>query len=58
MINARIRATLALFLLVSLSACTGRGIDAGEKGGVAFIAMAGMLIVTAFLMWFFLGRND
>ena len=54
----RVRAALALLLMLSLSACTGRGIDAGEKGGIAFIAMAGMLIVTVFLMWFFLGRND
>ena len=56
--TTRIRATLgALFLLV-MSACTQEGIDAGEDGGVAFIAFTGMLVVTGILMWYFLGRND
>jgi hypothetical protein len=41
-----------------MSACTREGINAGEEGGVAFIAMAGMLILTAIIMWWFLGRND
>ena len=54
----RIRATLGTLSLLMLSACTGAGIDAGHDGGVAFIAMAGMLILTVFLLWFFLGRND
>jgi hypothetical protein len=54
----RIRTTLALLGLLTLSACSGRSIDAGEDGGVAFIAMAGMLILTVVLLWFFLGRND
>jgi hypothetical protein len=54
----RIRTTLALLGLLTLSACSGRSIDAGEDGGVAFIAMAGMLILTCVILWFFLGRND
>lgn len=56
---ARIRTTLALLLLVlGTAACSGRSIDAGEDGGIAFIAMAGMLILTCVVLWFFLGRND
>ncbi len=54
----RIRTALTAALLLTLSACTQEGINAGEEGGKAFIAMAGMLILTVFLMWFFLGRND
>jgi len=56
--TTRIRATLGAFLLLVMSACSKEGINAGEDGGVAFIAMAGMLILTGILMWFFLGRND
>ena len=56
--TTRIRAALATLLLLTMSACTKEGINAGEEGGVAFIAMAGMLVLTVFLMWFFLGRDD
>ena len=56
--TARTRAALASLVLVAMTACTGRGIDAGEKGGVAFIAFTGFLIVTCVVMWWFLGRND
>lgn len=54
----KIRAVVASLLLLGLSACSKPGIDAGEDGGVAFIAMAGMLILTAIILWFFLGRQD
>jgi hypothetical protein len=56
--NTRIRTTFALLGLLILSSCSGRSIDAGEDGGIAFIAMAGMLILTCVVLWFFLGRND
>jgi hypothetical protein len=56
--KTHIRMALGALLLLALSGCTGAGIDAGHDGGVAFIAMAGMLILTVFLLWFFLGRND
>ena len=54
----KIRALAAALLLLALTACSKPGIDAGENGGVAFIAMAGMLILTAIILWFFLGRQD
>ena len=54
----KIRALVASLLLLGLTACSKPGIDAGEDGGVAFIAMAGMLILTAIILWFFLGRQD
>ena len=58
MMMSRLRATFATLFLLGLSACSGRSIDAGEDGGIAFIAFAGMLILTCVVLWFFLGRND
>lgn len=51
-----------LVLAVTMSACAG-GINAGgetetSNGGVAFVALAGMLILTAIIMWIILGRDD
>ena len=51
----------ALFLLL-LAACSG-GIQAGgesptNNGGIAFIAMAGMLILLGIILWIILGRED
>jgi hypothetical protein len=43
--------------MLLLGACTG-GINAGEEGGVAFIAFTGMLIVTIAILYYFLGRED
>jgi CHAT domain-containing protein len=57
--NGRLIALRSLFgaiLLVTLSACTG-GINAGEKGGRAFIAFAGMLLATLGIMWIIIGRE-
>jgi len=56
----RILGLLALGL--ALPACAG-GINAGgetptSNGGVAFVALAGMLILTGLILWFFLGRDD
>jgi hypothetical protein len=49
--------------LLFLSACSGTGIDAGgesetNNGGIAFVAMAGMLIVIAIVLWWIIGRED
>ena len=49
-------------LAVTMSACAG-GINAGgetetSNGGIAFVALAGMLILTAIIMWIILGRDD
>ena len=54
--------TLLLFAAVTMSACRG-GINAGgetetSNGGVAFVAMAGMLILTGIILWVILGRDD
>jgi hypothetical protein len=54
---------LALGLLLLLSACGGTGLDAGgesetNNGGIAFVAMAGMLIVIALVLWWIIGRED
>ena len=45
-----------VFLL--LTGCTGGGINAGEEGGLAFIALAATLIVGCAIMWFILGREE
>ena len=51
-----------LVLALTMSACNG-GINAGgetetSNGGIAFVALAGMLILTAIIMWIILGRDD
>jgi hypothetical protein len=52
------RARLGVLLApLTLPACTG-GINAGEEGGVAFIAFTVMLLVTGAVLYFFLGRED
>ena len=61
-LRARRRVVLPLASLLLLSGCRG-GINAGGErcpdcGGVAFIAMAGMLIAIAVILWFILGRED
>ena len=61
--NVQIKKLWALVLLaLTMSACSG-GINAGgetetSNGGVAFVALAGMLILTAIIMWIILGRDD
>ena len=52
----------ALASLLLLSAC-GTGIDAGgeslgENGGVAWIAMTAMLVLTGVILWWIMGRED
>ena len=53
----RLRLLSALALLAWLPACTG-GINAGEQGGMAFVAFTAMLIVTVAILWFSIGRKD
>ena len=53
---------LTSIALLALSACSG-GIQAGgesptNNGGIAWIAMAGMLIVIGIVLWIILGRED
>ena len=54
---SRLRLAAAIVASVLLGACSG-GINAGEEGGVAFIAFTGMLILTIAILYYFLGRED
>lgn len=54
--------SLLLFAMLMLSACNG-GINAGgetqtSNGGIAWVAMAGMLLLTMLVLWLILGRDD
>jgi len=58
----KLRTSLLAFALVALSACTG-GINAGgetetSNGGIAWIAMAGMLIAIGVILYIVLGRDE
>jgi hypothetical protein len=58
----KLRALFASASLLVLAACRG-GINAGgeeptSNGGVAWIAMAGMLIIIAIVLYIILGRED
>ena len=53
---ARLRLFVAVLMLALPAACTG-GINAGEKGGQAFIAMTGMLLAILAILWIVLGRE-
>ena len=55
--SQRARAAAAAVVLSALSACSG-GINAGEEGGVAFIAFTGMLLMMMAVLYFFIGRQD
>ncbi|HVF54255.1 MAG TPA: hypothetical protein VNC78_11730 [Actinomycetota bacterium] len=50
--------TLIAVAALLLGACSNPGVNAGRQGGIAFIWFAVMLVVTGFIMWFFLGRED
>lgn len=59
---ARVRWLLLALSGMVMSAC-GTGIDAGgetlgENGGVAFILLTVMLLATAGLLWWILGRDE
>lgn len=51
-----LRFGLAATLLALMPACTN-GINAGREGGVAFIALTVMLVLTCAILWFVLGRE-
>ena len=58
----RLRAIIAFVSLLAMTACSG-GINAGgeqptNNGGVAFIALAGMLILAVIILWIILGREE
>lgn len=53
-----LRTALSAAMLLGLTACNKTGINAGEEGGKAFILMAIMLILTAVVLWFILGREE
>jgi hypothetical protein len=53
---------LLVVAAAGLSACNG-GINAGgetetSNGGIAFIALTAMLILTGVILWLILGRDD
>jgi hypothetical protein len=57
-----LRATLLTITAFALGACSG-GINAGgesptNNGGIAFIALAGMLILAGIILWIILGREE
>ncbi len=59
---SKLRTAIVGLVLVTLTACTG-GIQAGgeeptNNGGIAWIAMSGMLIITGIILWIILGRED
>ncbi len=54
--------SLVLLTALTMSGCRG-GINAGgeqptNNGGVAFVALAGMLLLTILILWLILGRDD
>ena len=56
------RLLAALTALVALAGCA-TGIDAGgeslgENGGVAFIGLVVMLLLTGGILWWIMGRED
>ena len=59
----KLRNALAALLLLALGACANGGINAGgetptNNGGVAFVALAGMLIAAVIILWIILGRDE
>ncbi|MDQ4144975.1 MAG: hypothetical protein M3198_14795 [Actinomycetota bacterium] len=53
---SRLRLLISTILLMAPAACTG-GINAGVKGGQAFIVMTGMLLLMLGILWIILGRE-
>ena len=55
--NPKLRVLSAALFALTLAACTG-GVNAGEKGGTAFIYMAVMLVAICVVLWLILGRGE
>jgi hypothetical protein len=56
--GAALRLVALSSLLLTATACTGPGLAAGHFGGRAFIALTGMLIVAAAILYVALGREE
>jgi hypothetical protein len=56
--RTHLRTLLTAATLLLLSGCTKTGINAGEKGGQAFVLFAIMLLATIAILWFILGREE
>ncbi len=54
---ASVRVALAVCMLATLSACSRTGLNAGEQGGRAFVALTVMLLVTLAILWAAIGRE-
>jgi hypothetical protein len=59
---SKLKVALVSLALIALAGCTG-GIQAGgesptNNGGIAWVAMSGMLILTGIILWIILGRED
>ena len=57
-ITRKLRVLAAAIMLLATSACSRPGINAGERGGLAFIAFAAMLVVMVAVLAIFLGKED
>lgn len=55
--RSRLALALTTSTLLTFASCRG-GINAGEKGGIAFVAFAGMLLVMGVVLYFVLGRGE
>ncbi|MDQ3619289.1 MAG: hypothetical protein M3391_04080 [Actinomycetota bacterium] len=55
--RSKLRALSAGLMTLALAACSG-GVNAGEKGGTAFIFMAAMLVAICVVLWLVLGRGE
>jgi hypothetical protein len=50
--------TLVAALALAVPACTRPGLNAGEDGGLAWIGLTVMLLITGAILWFALGRGE
>lgn len=57
-LEPKVRTLLVAVALLATSACSRPGINAGERGGLAFIAFAAMLVIMVAVLAIFLGKED
>jgi hypothetical protein len=55
--HPKLRVLFPALPALTFAACTG-GVNAGEKGGTAFIYMAAMLVAICVVLWVILGRGE